>query len=104
MPKGYWIGQVDVSEQEIFAEYSKLNQIAYHKYGGKYLIRGGVNETVEGAFRSRLVVIEFPDFKTALACYNSPEYAKAAAIRKSAAISDVVVVEGYDGPQPGNRI
>lgn len=104
MAKGYWIGQVDVSNPEAFAEYSRLNQLAYRMYGGKYLIRGGTNETVEGKYRARLVVIEFPDYETAQACYRSPEYAKAAAVRQMASIGDVVVVEGYDGPQPEDII
>ena len=51
--------------------------------------------------RSPLVVLEFPDYATALACYRSPEYARALAIRQAHSIGDVVVVEGYDGPQPG---
>ncbi|KER67945.1 hypothetical protein HR51_30670 [Burkholderia cepacia] len=100
MAKGYWIGQTDVTDPETFAEYSKLNQIAYRKYGGRYLIRGGEADVVEGQYRSRLVVIEFKDYETAQACYRSPEYTRAAAFRKSAAIADVVVVEGYVGLQP----
>ncbi|MEM5274399.1 DUF1330 domain-containing protein [Cupriavidus taiwanensis] len=104
MAKGYWIGQVDVSDPEAFAEYSRLNQIAYRMYGGRYLIRGGTHEAVEGRYRSRLVVIEFPDYETAQACYRSPEYARAAAVRQAASIGDVVVVEGYDGPQPENLV
>jgi uncharacterized protein (DUF1330 family) len=45
-------------------------------------------------------VIEFPDFETALACYRSPEYRHAIALRQGRAIADIAVVEGYDGPQP----
>jgi uncharacterized protein (DUF1330 family) len=46
------------------------------------------------------VVIEFRDFATALACYRSPEYAKARALREGKATADTIVIEGYDGPQP----
>ena len=63
-------------------------------------MRGGKYETVEGASRARNVVIEFKDFATALACYHSPEYAAAMALRLPAATADIIVIEGYDGPQP----
>jgi uncharacterized protein (DUF1330 family) len=47
-----------------------------------------------------MVMIEFKDYATALECYRSPEYAKAIEIRKNKAVADIVVTEGYDGPQP----
>jgi uncharacterized protein (DUF1330 family) len=52
--------------------------------------------------RSRVVVIEFPDDQTALDCYQSPEYRKAKPLRDSVSTGDLVV-EGYDGLQPGQR-
>ena len=55
---------------------------------------------MEGAARSRTVVIEFKDYDTALACYRSPEYAEAIRLRAPASVGDLVIVEGYDGPQP----
>jgi len=55
---------------------------------------------LEGACRPRLVVIEFPDYETALACYRSPEYQHAITLRQGHAVADITVVEGYDGPQP----
>ena len=58
------------------------------------------NEAPEGAPRSRNVVIEFPDYATALACYNSPEYQANIKIRQGHSIADIVIIEGYDGPQP----
>ena len=65
-------------------------------------MRGGGNyETPEGGVRARQVVIEFADHATALACYRSPEYQAAKALREGASLGDVVVAEGYDGPQPG---
>jgi len=45
-------------------------------------------------------VLEFKDYETAIACYNSPEYARLVAIRKPHAESDLVIIEGYDGEQP----
>ncbi len=50
--------------------------------------------------RSRNVVIEFPDYATALACYNSPEYQANIKVRQPHSVADLVIIEGYDGPQP----
>jgi uncharacterized protein (DUF1330 family) len=74
MPKGYWIGRVDVSNDEGYKPYSAANAAIFRKYGGRFVVRAGKYEAVEGASRSRNVVIEFPDYATALACYRSPEY------------------------------
>jgi len=100
MAKGYWLAQVDVSDPEGYKAYVAANAVAFRKYGARFLVRGGPSTTVEGRTRSRLVVIEFKDFDTALACYNSPEYAAAIEIRRGKSEADVVIVEGYDGPQP----
>jgi len=100
MAKAYWLAQVEVSDPEGYKDYVAANQAAFRKYGGRYVIRAGRYEAVEGACRSRLVVIEFADYETALACYRSPEYQHAATLRQGRATVDIAVVEGYDGPQP----
>lgn len=100
MPKGYWVGLIDVDDPEAYKRYVAANAAAFRKFGARFLVRGGRSEAVEGEPRSRVVVIEFADFATALACYRSPEYAEAMALRKGAATADIRVVEGYDGPQP----
>ena len=55
---------------------------------------------IEGQSRSRNVVIEFPDYETALACYHSPEYQENIKARQPHSDADLVIIEGYDGPQP----
>ena len=100
MAKGYWIAQVDVSDPEGYRGYIAENAKAFRKYGARYLMRGGKSEAVEGKGRARIVVIEFKDYETALACYRSPEYAKAIELRRGKAVADIIVTEGYDGPQP----
>jgi uncharacterized protein (DUF1330 family) len=100
MAKGYWLAQVEVTDPEGYKAYVAANQIAFSKYGGRYVIRAGRHEAVEGTCRSRLVVIEFTDYDTALACYRSPEYQHAITLRRGRAVADIVVVEGYDGAQP----
>jgi uncharacterized protein (DUF1330 family) len=100
MAKGYWIVSIDVTDPEGYQLYIAENANAFRKYGARFLVRGGKSEVVEGAFRSRIVTIEFRDYPTALACYRSPEYAKAMDLRRGKAIADIVIAEGYDGPQP----
>jgi uncharacterized protein (DUF1330 family) len=101
MAKGYWIAHVDVSDPEGYKEYQVANATAFRKYGGQFLVRGGVSEMVEGKQRSRHVIIEFKDYATALACYRSPEYAVAKEKRKGKGEMDLVIVESCEGVQPG---
>ena len=100
MAKGYWVARVDVSDPAGYQEYVAANAVPFHKYGARFLTRGGKSELVEGKLRSRVVVIEFPSFGAALDCYRSPEYAAAKKHRDSASAADIVVLEGHDGPQP----
>jgi uncharacterized protein (DUF1330 family) len=100
MAKGYWVAQVDVSAPEAYRAYVAANQAPFRKYGARFLVRAGQHQAVEGRYRSRLIVIEFPDYATALACYHSPEYQDAMKLRLPCAVADVAVVEGYDGAQP----
>ncbi len=100
MAKGYWIARVDVSNMEGYKPYTVAIQPIFKKYGARYVTRGGRSENVEGENRSRNVIIEFPDYDSALACYRSPEYQEAKKLRTSSSAGDIVIVEGYDGPQP----
>jgi uncharacterized protein (DUF1330 family) len=101
MAKGYWIAHVDVTDPEAYRGYVAANAVAFAKFGGRFLVRAGRGEAKNGALRPRHVVIEFKDYGTALACYDSEEYRRAVVLRDAASVADVVVVEGYDGPQPG---
>ncbi len=101
MAKGYWIAHVDVTDPEAYKAYIAANALAFAKYGARFLVRGGTHEVAEGASRARQVVLEFADYATALACYRSAEYQAAVALRKPASAGDLVIAEGYDGPQPG---
>ncbi len=97
MSKGYWIAHVDVSDPEKYKEYVRLNGIAFAKYGAKFLVRGGTNEVRAGSLKSRHVVLEFPSYQAAKDCYDSPEYKAATAVRITASVADLVIIEGYDG-------
>src|SRR5262252_1391688 len=72
--KGYWIGHVDVTDPEGYKTYVAANAEPFGKFGGRFLVRGGAREVVEGKVRARTVVLEFPSYDAALACYRSPDY------------------------------
>lgn len=96
MPKGYLIGRVDVHDPEAYAPYVAANPAIFAKFGGRFIVRGGRLEAVEGVSRSRNVVVEFPDFEAALACYRSPEYQANMKHRQKSAVADVIIIEGVD--------
>jgi len=73
MPKGYWIPQIDISNQEGYKAYMAATPPAHEKYHGVALIRGGKMEVVEGHGRGRCVLREFPDFAAALASCPTPK-------------------------------
>ena len=100
MAKGYWIARVEVKNEDGYKPYAAANPGIFKKFGGRFVVRSGKYECPEGQSRPRNVVIEFPDYATALACYNSPEYQANIKVRQPHSLADLVIVEGYDGPQP----
>lgn len=100
MPKGYWIVSVDITDQEKYKAYIAANAAPFKKFGGRFLVRAGRYENVEGASRSRNAVIEFPSYQAALDCWKSPDYQKAIELRQPVSTADLVIIEGYEGPQP----
>lgn len=101
MTKGYWIVRVDITDPEQYKAYVAANAEPFGKYGARFLVRAGRYENPEGASRTRNAVIEFPSYEAALACWKSPEYQKILPLRQPVSTADLVIIEGYDGPQPG---
>ncbi len=101
MAKGYWIAHVEVTDPETYKKYLAANAVAFAKFGARFLVRGGSHVVAKGVAKTRQVVIEFPDYATALACLELEEYKRAAEFRDAASLIDLIIVEGYDGPQPG---
>ncbi|MBJ3777245.1 DUF1330 domain-containing protein [Acuticoccus mangrovi] len=101
MPKGYWMAHVDVADDEGYKEYVAMNAEPIAAHGGRFLVRGGQFTPIEGTKRSRNVIIEFPSYQAALDCMNSDGYQAALAVRRKYSTADIIVIEGYDGPQPG---
>lgn len=94
--KGYWIARVDVLDVQRFKAYAEALPGLVAQFDGRFLVRSGRHEGVEGVARGRNVVIEFPSYEMAMACWNSPDYAAVARLREGIALADVVVVEGVE--------
>ncbi len=93
--KGYWIAHVDITDVEGYKPYQTENAKAFGQYGARFLVRGGRQTVKEGHVRSRTVVMEFPSYEAALACYRSPEYQAAKALRMGKAEIDLIINDGY---------
>jgi uncharacterized protein (DUF1330 family) len=92
---GYVIGNINVTDPDAFEQYRGMVPATIAAYGGKYLVRGGVADVVEGDWTPyRLVVLEFESVERAREWYNSPEYTPAKAVRLKAATGDLLFVEG----------
>lgn len=103
MTKGYWIAHGDVADIEAYKKYAAANAKPFKDFGAHFLVRGGQFECLEGASRSRHVVIEFPSYQAALDCWKSADYQAAIKLRlPPVAQLDMVVIEGYDGVQPNS--
>ena len=97
MTKAYWVAHVDVADPDVYARYREANAEPFARFGARFLVRGAPQQQVEGHSRARTVVIEFPDMAAALACYHSPEYQAAKAIRDPVSTADTVILEGWEG-------
>jgi uncharacterized protein (DUF1330 family) len=67
---------------------------------GYWIVRAGRYETPEGSSRTRNAVIEFPSYRAAVDCWHSPEYQAVLKLRQPVSTADLVIIEGYEGPQP----
>ena len=100
MSKGYWIVRVDIADPEKYKAYVAANAEPLRKHGARFLVRAGAFENPEGASRTRNAVIEFPTYRAALDCWKSPEYQQAMKLRQPVSTIDLIIIEGYEGPQP----
>jgi uncharacterized protein (DUF1330 family) len=97
MAKGYWVAHVDVRDPDAYESYKKANAEPFAAYGARFVVRGGAQEVREGTAKMRTVVIEFPSYADAIACYESPGYQAAKALRDPVSEGDLVIVEGFEG-------
>ena len=90
----YVIVDISVTDPAIYAEYMKVAPATIANFGGKYVVRGGKAERLEGEWAPRrVVVLEFPSYDRAKAWWASPEYAEARELRERSATANMIVVE-----------
>ena len=91
----YVFAEMEITDPAPYEEYRKQVLAVVTKYGGKFIVRGGKVETLEGGWSPRrLVVLEFPSMEQAQKWYRSPEYAPLIALRKKASRGKLILVEG----------
>jgi uncharacterized protein (DUF1330 family) len=91
----YVIADIDVHDQEAYREYMALVPASLQPYGGRFLVRGGIHQTLDGEWQpQRLVVIEFPTADDARRWHQSQDYQAAMAIRHRTSTGSLVLVEG----------
>ena len=91
----YLISQITVRDPATYERYKELAPPSIASYGGRYVVRGGATETLEGSWRpTRLVILEFPSVERARAWWHSPEYAAAKALRQACADTEMLLVDG----------
>jgi uncharacterized protein (DUF1330 family) len=94
MAKGYWVVRVSVHDSERYPDYLAAAKPAFEKFGANFIVRAGPFDSMEGTSRDRIVVVEFKDLATAKACYQSPEYQAAKAVRQKYSEADFIIIEG----------
>ncbi len=91
----YVIVDVKVNDAERYENYKKMVPPSLRAYGGKFLVRGGEFEVLEGDWQpNRIVILEFESVESARAWHDSPEYAEALALRMATTDSKLLIVDG----------
>jgi uncharacterized protein (DUF1330 family) len=91
----YVVVQVDIKDPVRYEAYKKMVPPSFEKYGGRFVVRGGKTQTLEGTWApQRFVIVEFPSLEQATAWWASPEYAEAKALRQATASTQMIVAEG----------
>jgi uncharacterized protein (DUF1330 family) len=95
MPKAYVIVDINVTDPVQYEQYRALAGPAVEAGGGRFIVRGGATEVLEGdRVPNRVVILEFPSMDAARAWYESPQYVEARAAREGAATGSFIAVEG----------
>lgn len=93
----YIIAEVKVHDAQLYEDYKGQVQATLEKYGGRFLVRGGDTDLLEGDWNPpRLVVLEFPSVADARAWWSSTEYAEPKSLRQRSAVTRMILAEGVD--------
>ena len=91
----YVVTEIEVIDKDRYEAYKQMVAPSIAAYGGKFLVRGGATETLEGTWSpQRFVIVEFASRAQAKAWWDSPQYAEAKALRQATARTQMIVAEG----------
>ena len=91
----YVVTEIEVIDKDRYEAYKQMVAPSIAAYGGKFLVRGGATETLEGTWSpQRFVIVEFASTAQAKAWWDSPQYAEAKALRQATARTQMIVAEG----------
>ncbi|MSP48296.1 MAG: DUF1330 domain-containing protein [Alphaproteobacteria bacterium] len=90
----YIIGEIEITDPDAYKRYTARTPDVIAKYGGRFVVRGGNGEAIEGAAPNRVVVIEFPDRAAARRFYDAPDYQEILKIRLGASKGRMILVDG----------
>ena len=91
----YVVVEIEVLDAGRYEDYKRMVPPSLAAYGGRFVVRGGATETLEGDWApKRLVILEFPSVERAKAWWGSQEYAEANVLRQATARTEMIVVEG----------
>jgi len=91
----YVFGEIEVTDPAVYEDYRKQVLAVVTKYGGKFIVRGGKVDPLEGGWApKRIVALEFPSMEQAQKWYRSPEYAPLIKLRQKASKGKLIIVEG----------
>lgn len=98
MAKGYIVAEVKAHDADAIAQYRLLSQAAVEQYGGRFIVRGGASEILEGKWTppQRMIIVEFDTVEQAKCFYHSSEYQAARKVREDAAEMNMLVISGVD--------
>ncbi|HEY9049305.1 MAG TPA: DUF1330 domain-containing protein [Ohtaekwangia sp.] len=95
--KAYIIVDVNITDPALYEDYKKLTPGSLIPFEGKFIVRGGATETLEGDWKpGRIVMLEFPSVEKAKAWWSSDTYAPAKALRQSASVTRMILAEGFE--------
>jgi uncharacterized protein (DUF1330 family) len=92
----YVIVEVEVTDPEEYAAYGKLAEQSVTRHGGRFVIRGGTQEVIEGDWKPRMVMLEFESLEAVHAWYHSEDYQACLPMRLASSKARMVAVEGYN--------
>jgi uncharacterized protein (DUF1330 family) len=96
---GYVIAEIEIEDAERYEDYKRLVPATLEAFGGRFVVRGGKTEVLEGDWTpGRLVVLEFPSVEEARAWYESDEYREAKLVRQRYSTATLLLVEGVPAP------